>query len=116
MLVERSRLQAADNPVLTATKYRTQTLSDLKSAVLGSKDEYIAVDTETTGLSFMTDRAFGVALCWDDQATFIRNGSFEIEHIGSLMKDIFASDRTFVFHNAEFLYVYGNKTGYCSKN
>jgi len=91
-----------DNPILTSTKYPIQTLSELKSAVLGSKDEYVAVDTETTGLSFILDRAFGVALCWDDQATFVRNGVFEIDHIGSLIKDIFASDKTFVFHNAEF--------------
>ena len=98
-----SVVQQTDNPILTSTKYLTQTLTDLKAAVLGSKDEYIAVDTETTGLRWKTDRAFGVALAWDDHATFVRNGVFEMEHIGDLMRDLFSvDDKTFIFHNAEF--------------
>ena len=61
------------------------------------------MDTETTGLRWKTDRAFGVALAWDDQATFVRNGAFEIDQIGDLVKDLFSADhKTFIFHNAEF--------------
>ena len=61
------------------------------------------MDTETTGLRWKTDRAFGVALAWDDTATFIRNGVFEIDQIGDLVKDLFKADhKTFIFHNAEF--------------
>jgi len=80
-----------------------QSLDSLKNSILSSNDNYIAVDTETTGLRWMEDRAFGVSLAWDDKATFIRNTDFGVSNIGTLMADLFKADyKTFVFHNCEF--------------
>ena len=63
----------------------------------------MAVDTETSGLNWTVDRAFGVAFAWDDRSTFIRNSTFGVEKIGILLRDLFACDgKTFVYHNAEF--------------
>jgi len=63
----------------------------------------VAVDTETSGLNWTVDRAFGVAFAWDDRSTFIRNSTFGVEKIGILLRDLFACDgKTFVYHNAEF--------------
>lgn len=69
---------------------------------MASNDELVAVDTETTGLRWIEDRAFGVSLAWDNKATFIRNTDYSTEHIGTLLTDVFSSDKTFVFHNCEF--------------
>ena len=80
-----------------------QNLDSLKNDILSSKDSYVAVDTETTGLRWVEDRAFGVSLAWDDKATFIRNTDFGTANIGSLLTEIFKADyKTFVFHNCEF--------------
>ena len=79
------------------------TLESVKSSILTSIDEYIAVDTETTGLKWIEDRAFGVAIAWDDKAVFLRNTDFGAENIGVMLTDVFAApNKTFVFHNAEF--------------
>ena len=61
-----------ENPILSYKPYLTESLDRLKDKVLTSRDEYVAVDTETTGLRWTVDRAFGVAISWDDEAIFIR--------------------------------------------
>ena len=91
------------NPILSSKQYQAKSLEQLKDEILNSRDEYVAVDTETTGLRWTVDRAFGIAFAWDDKSTFIRNGTFGIENIGTFMKDLYSSkDKTFIFHNAEF--------------
>lgn len=78
-------------------------LEDLKSDILSSKDKYVGVDTETNGLRWMAeDRAFGVSFAWDDQSAFIRNDNFGAENIGRLLEDVYRSEKTITFHNAEF--------------
>lgn len=80
-----------------------QDLNSLKNFILSSTDNYVAVDTETNGLRWVEDRAFGVSIAWDDKATFIRNTDFGIENIGAFLVEIFKADyKTFVFHNCEF--------------
>ena len=79
-----------------------QTLDSLKTSILASKDDLVAVDTETTGLKWIEDRAFGVSLAWDDKATFLRNTDYSVVNIGAFLTDLFASNKTFVFHNCEF--------------
>ena len=80
-----------------------QSLDSLKADILSSTDSYIAVDTETTGLRWVEDRAFGVSIAWDDKATFIRNTDYGSENIGALLTELFKADyKTFVFHNCEF--------------
>ena len=80
------------------------TLVDLYNLIKSSNDEYVAIDTETTGLRWMAgDRAFGVALAWDDRYTFIRNEDYGVENISSLMSDLYElRNKTVVMHNAEF--------------
>ena len=65
-------------------------------------DNYVAVDTETTGLRWTEDRAFGVAFAWDTENTFIRNSKFGEAAIGKLISELYTSDKTVVMHNAEF--------------
>jgi len=66
-------------------------------------DDYIAVDTETTGLSFKKDHSFGVAFAWDMENCFIRNSDFGEKAIGQLISDLYKSEtKTVVMHNAEF--------------
>ena len=80
-----------------------QSLDSLKADILSSTESYVAVDTETTGLRWMEDRAFGVSLAWDDKAAFIRNTDFGVSNIGIFLTDLFKADyKTFVFHNCEF--------------
>jgi len=81
----------------------TPKLEDLQHSILGSNDRLVAVDTETTGLKWLNDKAFGVSLAWDNQAVFIRNTDFGSTQIGVLMTELFKADhKVFVFHNAEF--------------
>jgi len=86
------------------TNFSFTDLDVLRQSILASTDEYVAVDTETTGLHWQNgDRAFGVALAWDDQCVFLRNSDWGADKIGLLLADLFASDdRTYVYHNAEF--------------
>ena len=80
-----------------------QSLDSLKADILSSTESYVAVDTETTGLRWMEDRAFGVSLAWDDKAAFIRNTDFGVANMGTFLTDLFKADyKTFVFHNCEF--------------
>jgi len=65
-------------------------------------DNYVAVDTETTGLRWTEDHAFGVAFAWDTENTFIRNSKFGEAAIGKLISELYTSDKTVVMHNAEF--------------
>ena len=67
-------------------------------------DDYVTVDTETTGLRWIgkTHLAFGVAFAWDDQQTFIRNTEFGTENIGKFISDLYKSEKTIIMHNAEF--------------
>ena len=67
------------NPIVSSKAYQVESLDSLKDEILNSKDEYVAVDTETTGLRWTVDRAFGIAFAWDDKSTFIRNGTFGID-------------------------------------
>ena len=60
------------NPILSSKQYQAKSLEQLKDEILNSRDEYVAVDTETTGLRWTVDRAFGIAFAWDDKSTFIR--------------------------------------------
>ena len=80
------------------------TLGDLYNLIKSSNDDYLAMDTETTGLRWMAqDRAFGVALAWDDKYTFIRNEDYGVDNISSLLDDLYElKHKTIVFHNAEF--------------
>jgi len=79
-------------------------LDSIRQSILSSKDEYVAVDTETTGLHWQNgDRAFGVALAWDDKCVFLRNSEFGTDKLGMLLADIFsANGKTYCLHNAEF--------------
>ena len=91
------------NPIVSSSPFPVSTLDLLKSEILNSQDSYVAVDTETSGLKWTVDRAFGVAFAWDDRSAFIRNSKFGVENIGALLKDLFACDqKTYVYHNAEF--------------
>jgi len=83
--------------------FDTTNLDNVRDSILSSKDNFVAVDTETTGLDWTTDQAFGVSLAWDDQGIFIRNTDYGTNNIGMLMNALFAADhKTYVFHNAEF--------------
>jgi len=79
-------------------------LDSIRQSILSSTDEYVAVDTETTGLHWQNgDRAFGVALAWDDKCVFLRNSEFGTDKVGMLLADIFsANGKTYCLHNAEF--------------
>ena len=63
--------------------FTSRNLDSLKTSILTSNDQYVAVDTETTGLNWREDRAFGVSLAWDDKAIFIRNTEYGVENIGN---------------------------------
>ena len=83
--------------------FDTTNLDDVKDSILSSKDSFVAVDTETTGLDWTTNQAFGVSLAWDDKGIFIRNTDYGTDNIGMLMNALFAAEhKTYVFHNAEF--------------
>ena len=83
--------------------FDTTNLDDVKDSILSSKDSFVAVDTETTGLDWTTNQAFGVSLAWDDKGIFIRNTDYGTNNIGMLMNALFAAEhKTYVFHNAEF--------------
>ena len=83
--------------------FNTTNLDDVRDSILSSKDSFVAVDTETTGLHWTTDQAFGVSLAWDDKGIFIRNTDYGTNNIGTLLKALFAAEhKTYVFHNAEF--------------
>ena len=73
--------------------FDTTNLDDLKDSILSSKDSFVAVDTETTGLHWTTDQAFGVSLAWDDKGIFIRNTDYDTNNIGTLMNTLFAADQ-----------------------
>lgn len=78
-------------------------LQDIYQQVLSSRDSYVALDTETNGLRWMAgDKAFGIALAWDNKAVFLRNDEFGRDNIGRLIRDIFSSPKTILFHNANF--------------
>ena len=81
----------------------SRNLDSIKTSVLTSNDQYVAVDTETTGVNWREDRAFGVSLAWDDKAIFIRNTEYGVENIGKFLTDLFeVNSKIFIFHNAEF--------------
>ena len=86
------------------TNYSPTDLSDLRQSVLASKDPLVAVDTETTGFHWQNgDRAFGVALAWDNNCVFLRNSEYGADKIGLLLTDIFsAKNLTYCLHNSEF--------------
>ena len=74
--------------------YHPNSIKALKTKILESSDDYVAVDTETNGLRWVEDRAFGVAFGWDDQQTFIRNTEFGVKEIGQLISDLYKSKKT----------------------
>ena len=79
--------------------FNTTNLDDVRDSILSSKDSFVAVDTETTGLHWTTDQAFGVSLAWDDKGIFIRNTDYGTNNIGTLLKALFAAEhKTYVFH------------------
>ena len=84
--------------------YSSTDLNALRQSVLASKDPLVAVDTETTGLHWQNgDRAFGVALAWDDNCVFLRNSEYGSDKIGLLLADIFSAEHlTYCLHNSEF--------------
>ena len=86
------------------TNYSFTDLNTLRHSIVSSKDAYVAVDTETTGLHWQNgDRAFGVALAWDDKCVFLRNSDYGVDKIGLLLSDIFSVDeKVYCLHNAEF--------------
>ena len=86
-------------------------LEDIGNAVAASKDQHVAVDTETTGLRWMAgDKAFGTAISWDDQAVFLRNSDHGVENIGRLLSRIYGmAHKKIVMHNAEFVYTYDSR-------
>ena len=73
--------------------YDIRNLDDLRDSVLSSKDEFVAIDTETTGLNWNKDRAFGVSIAWDNKGIFIRNTDYGVENIGNVMNTIFSSNK-----------------------
>lgn len=78
-------------------------LQDVYQQIVSSRDEYVALDTETNGLRWMAnDRAFGIALAWDNRAVFLRNDEFGAKNIGQLIGDIYSGPKTILFHNALF--------------
>lgn len=80
-----------------------KSLENLRQDILSSKDKYVCLDTETTGLRWMAgDTAFGLAISWDDKATFLRVSDFTKEKMGLLISDLYESDKIITFHNAEF--------------
>lgn len=83
--------------------FNTTNLDDVRDSILSSNDKFVAVDTETTGLDWTTDRAFGVSLAWDDKGIFLRNTDYGAENIGKFINTLFAAThKTYVFHNSEF--------------
>ena len=66
---------------------RPKDIDDLRFQIMDSVDDYVAIDTETNGLRWQDNRAFGVAFAWDDQQTFIRNTEFGVKEIGQLILD-----------------------------
>ena len=90
-------------PIPTATVETVTSLETLKRDILASKDPNVCLDTETTGLRWMAgDRAFGLAVSWDDKAAFLRNEVFSPEKMGLLISDLYGSEKDITFHNAEF--------------
>jgi DNA polymerase I-like protein with 3'-5' exonuclease and polymerase domains len=83
--------------------YDYQDLDQLEQVILSSKDEYVAIDTETSGLRWAHgDRAFGISIAWDDQSVYLRNTEVSLEKIKILLKAIYSSNKTVLFHNMKF--------------
>ena len=82
--------------LLPSHLYHPNSIEDLKTKVLDATDDYVAVDTETSGLRWLEDRAFGVAFAWDDQQTFVRNSEFGTENIGKFILDLYKSFNYFI--------------------
>ena len=62
----------------------------------------IAIDTETTGLNWISDRAFGFSFATANTSYFLRNSLYPIEALREVLKAIFDSKRPLVFHNLKF--------------
>ena len=78
-------------------------LGDLYNKIKSSKDNYVAIDTETDGVRWIIHRAFGVAVAWDDQYIFLRNEDYGKENVAEFLNDLYLLDnKTIVMHNAEF--------------
>ena len=79
-------------------------LGDIKNAIASSKDPFVAVDTETTGLEWaLGARAFAVAVAWDNQFAYLHNSEYGKENLKTFLDDVYALDhKTIIMHNAEF--------------
>lgn len=86
----------------TYVSFQANNLDHLYQTIASSNETYVAIDTETTSLSWITGKAFGVAIAWEDKAIFIRNDDFGVDNIGRFLCALFLLNKTFVFHNAEF--------------
>ena len=63
----------------------------------------IGLDTETTGLNYSTDRAFGISIAFGNSYSyFLRNEFYTKDEIKDLLSYIFAMQRPLIFHNVKF--------------
>lgn len=62
----------------------------------------IALDTETDGLDYTKNKAFGISLAFADRSYFLRNSIYGTEQIADFLSKVLKLDRTFLLHNSKF--------------
>ena len=77
-------------------------INDIKREI-GETRGPIGIDTETTGLNYSVDTAFGVSIAFGDSSSyFLRNEFYNKEEIPDLLTYIFSLKRPLIFHNSKF--------------
>ena len=79
----------------------TESLESLLQKVQSIKTP-VALDTETTGLRWQKNRAFGVSLAFGNQSYFLRNDTYGKNRIAEFLRSLIANANDLIFHNAKF--------------
>jgi len=79
----------------------TETANEFLRKAIAHDNEYIALDSETTGLYPRDGYMLGISLCYDGSTAAYLDTSVFDETTEDLMRELFAK-KTVVFHNAKF--------------
>ena len=79
----------------------TETANEFLRKAIAYDNEYIALDSETTGLYPRDGYMLGISLCYDGSTAAYLDTSVFDETTEDLMRELFAK-KTVVFHNAKF--------------